>query len=144
MDINESLTPLIECLKLQSIQPLEIHSQRLGSPEGPNPEYQFTIHQASGTDDPLILEDLRSVFRVRYDFTCKSGVVDIYKHMGAFAVFFELVDKDKFTELWKDEALRKIFWERQIQKTLWPYLRQQVSDGMSRLGITPITLPWLM
>ena len=42
-----------------------------------------------------------------------------------------------------DDEIQKFFKEKQLVKTLWPMVRQQVLDGMSRLGLPPIPLPWL-
>ena len=33
---------------------------------------------------------------------------------------------------------------KQLTKTLWPLFRQQVIDGMSRVGLPYVTLPWLI
>ena len=49
-----------------------------------------------------------------------------------FVVAFRLKDRSSFDRLWADEALRTVFVERQIQRTLWPIFRQHVLDGMTR------------
>ena len=59
-------------------------------------------------------------------------------------IAFHVLDVAVADELWKDEELRKVFMENQIQRTLWPLFRQHAHDGMSRLGMSPVPLPWLM
>jgi hypothetical protein len=56
----------------------------------------------------------------------------------------QIIDPAAYGELWADEELRKIFMEKQIQKTIWPLFRQHIHDGMSRLGMSPVTLPWIL
>ena len=52
--------------------------------------------------------------------------------------------KDLFDELWKNEEIMSYFKDKQILKTLWPIVRQQVLDGLSRLSLPPISLPWIV
>ena len=67
-----------------------------------------------------------------------------FRHRADFFLFFELVDAATFWSLWADVELQELFRSRQVSRTLWPFLRQQVLEGMLRLGLQPITLPWLM
>jgi len=68
----------------------------------------------------------------------------LFQHTSIFVLAFEVTDAAAFEELWVDEALRKVFMEKQLQHTMWPIFRQQVLDGMSRLGMRPVALPWIM
>ena len=55
-----------------------------------------------------------------------------------------IIDKEVFDELLKDEEIILYFKDKQILKTLWPIIRQQVLDGLSRLSLPPISLPWIV
>ena len=68
----------------------------------------------------------------------------VFRQVSTFIVAFQAQDAATANELWADEELRKVFMENQLQKTLWPLFRQHVHDGMSRLGMAPVSLPWLL
>ena len=58
--------------------------------------------------------------------------------------YFAVKDEASFDQLWSDEGIRKVFTEKQIQRTMWPIFRPQVLDGTTRLGIPAVVLLWLM
>ena len=68
----------------------------------------------------------------------------IFRQISVFIIGFSITDMPVFEVLWANDELRKVFMEKQIQKTLWPIFRQHAHDGMSRLGMAPVSLPWLM
>jgi len=84
------------------------------------------------------------IFRPRYELSVSFKETHIFKQRSGFILGFAITDMSVFEELWADEEVRKVFMEKQIQKTLWPIFRQHAHDGMCRLGIAPIPLPWLM
>lgn len=61
-----------------------------------------------------------------------------------YAVYFQLKDRKGFFDCWKIDELRKIFIEQQLQKLLWPFLRQLTSDSMNSLNLNSIALPLLL
>ena len=84
------------------------------------------------------------MFRPKYEFTVSFQNTLFFKQVSVFIIGFSVTDIPTFTELWADEELCKVFKEKQIQKTLWPLFRQHVHDGMSRLGMSPVPLPWIL
>jgi hypothetical protein len=142
--LNERLTRLIKSLNLREIQPMQIHSERLGDlPDGI--EVQLSWKQILAKDDPLsTAQPVARVFRPKYEFMVKHGESTIFHQTSIFLLAFEIVDQASFDELWQDESIRKVFLEKQLRRTMWPIFRQHVLDGMSRLAMKPIALPWLM
>ena len=142
--INERFTRLIKSLSLSDIRPMELLSQRLGDLPPQGQEVQMQWNQAFADGDPVEVSPAVRVFRPKYEFSVKLGENDIFHQVSKFVLVFSVTDTTTFKELWTDEELRKIFMEKQIQKTIWPTFRQHVLDGMSRLGMQPIPLPWMM
>ncbi|MFZ4617292.1 MAG: hypothetical protein ACOYM2_14000 [Rectinemataceae bacterium] len=103
------------------------------------------VQQLLGDKNPEKIGDSGLLFRIKFEVSLKTsdgssiGLVAI-----AYAVFFELKDPAAFYKLWEDEQLRSTFQQQQLQKTLWPYLRQFVSESLLRLELPGLTLPWLL
>ncbi len=142
--INERLTRLLQSMKLQDIKPMSLHSDLLGEMPTPNSEINLEWKQAFADGDPVVVNGSTRIFRPRYEVNVSFQGTPIFKQVFVFFIAFQLVDVPTFEELWADEELRKVFRENQIQKTMWPFLRQYVHDGMSRLGINPLPLPWII
>jgi len=51
---------------------------------------------------------------------------------------------DEFQSLWNDSDIKKVFTHNQIIKTIWPLFRQNVIDGLTRLSLPAISLPWIV
>ena len=143
-DINERLTQFLKSLKLLDIKPMSLHSDRLGDMPAPNTEINLEWKQAFADGDPVAVTTETRAFRPRYEITVSFQSAPIFKQVSVFVVAFQLIDVAVFDQLWADEEVRKVFLENQIQKTMWPFIRQLVHDGMSRLGINPLPLPWLL
>lgn len=142
--INERLTQLLSSVTLQDIKPMSIHSDLLGEMPAPNSEIKLGWTQTFADGDPVVVNGEIRIFRPRYEITVSFQGAPIFRQVSVFLLAFHLTDAPTFEELWKDDEVRKVFQENQIQKTMWPLLRQHVHDGMSRLGIHPLPLPWLM
>lgn len=141
---EERFTRLISLLQLREITPMELHSKRLGNPPSHNAEIKLEWKQSLADGDPVTTSPDTRVFRPKYDLSVKYGDDDFFHQTSIFILAFSVKDQVEFDELWADESLRKVFTERQLQRTMWPMFRQHVLDGMSRLGIPPVVLPWLM
>lgn len=142
--INERFSRLIKSMALRDIKPMELHSQRLGDLPPGSKEVRLEWNQALIQDDPVIVSLEIRVFRPKYELSIKQGETELFHQKSIFVLVFSIEDSTVFTELWADESLRKIFMEKQLQRTMWPIFRQHVLDGMSRLGMQAIPLPWLM
>jgi len=142
--VKERFTRLINSLALRDIRPVDLHSERRGDLPPTGEQVQLSWSQAFADGDPLEPEASLRVFRPRYEFFVKQGEAVIFHQTSVFVVACAIVDAGAFDELWADQELRKVFMEKQLLKTLWPLFRQHVQDGMSRLGMSPVPLPWLM
>ncbi len=141
--LNERLTQLIVSLDLQEIVPVELYSARLGEGIAHNEELEMNITLAFADGDPVKNEN-RIVFRPKYEILVQKKSVGIFKHITKFLIVFEIKAISEWERLWPDTELQEIFKSRQINKLLWPLFRQQVIDGMTRVGLQPITLKWIM
>lgn len=142
--MEERFARLIKSLNLREISPVELHSLRLGVLPPGGQELRLEWNQAFADGDPVSPSPEMRVFRPKCEFFVKHGENVLFHHVSKFILAFSLVDAAAFHELWAEEDLRKAFMEKQIQHTLWPIFRQHAHDGMSRLGMQPIPLPWLM
>ncbi len=141
--IQDRFGRLISTLKLQDIRPIDMHSSRRGEIPSPGSELQLVWNQGIVDGDPLFPDEGTAVFRPRYELLVKSAEVDVFQQVSLFVIAFKISDRVLFDSLWADTEIRKMFVQRQLQRTLWPLFRQHVHDGMSRLGMQPVTLPWL-
>jgi hypothetical protein len=137
------LSELIQSLELKQIAPMEMSSRRLGDSPTQGSEIQLEWKQALADGDPVATTSGARVFRPKYDLTVKYGGSPFFQQTSVFIVAFNLKDKNSFDRLWAEEGLREVFIERQIRRTMWPIFRQHVLDGMSRLAMAPVTLPWI-
>jgi hypothetical protein len=143
-DINDRLTSLLHTLEIQDIKPMSIHSDGLGQMPSQGSELKLEWKQLFANGDPLTPMPDTRVFRPKYEFNVSSQSAVIFKQESVFILAFRVLDAATFDKYWADEELRKVFMEKQLQKTMWPLFRQHVHDGMCRLGMAPVPLPWLM
>jgi hypothetical protein len=142
--LNERFGYLIATITLADIRCIAFSSRRLGDPPaGVSDAPSIEISQARGTDDPLHIENAGLLFRTKFDVKVSCGGVLTFVHSSEFHTGFEIKDTTAFEESWKDDEAKAMFFERQLKRTLWPFLREQVQGGMLRLGLAPATLPWI-
>jgi hypothetical protein len=146
-DDQELFIKLIGALQLQNIQILEVHSKRPSIGTAPDPkdgEINISWNQQFADDDPLRHADNIVIFRPKYEVTTTHSGNIYFQAKIIFAVQFSLNNQNDFDQAWCKEQIRKFFYEKQIMKTMWPIVRQQVIDIMSRHSLNPIPLPWLI
>jgi len=144
MSEQELFLKLVSALKLLKIHVMETGTKHLADPEPSGAEFKYKLDQLMGDNDPLPIEANQLVFRIKFEMQCRSGETDIANIMIAFIVLFEKIDEAVFEDLWSQEPLRRIFENQQLKKTLWPYVRQFVTESLQRLELPVITLPWLI
>jgi len=142
--METTFTDLLKTLNLIKIQCLETSTKRLADPV-PGKEFEYTVQQLLGTNNPELLSQNQALFRVQFIVTFQDkdglalGVISI-----AHGVLFEVLDQRAFDQLWNQEPLRDFFNNQQLRKTLWLYVRQFVFEGLARLELPPVTLPWIL
>lgn len=141
---NEDFQKLIASLSLTVIQPTKIEYERHGNPPAENADIQITWKMVYPKEASFKVENnmlqLAPMFEI--SFACNDET--LYSHKSIFLVLLNIKDKKVFESLWANEELQKNFKEKQIRNTLWPIVRQHVLDGMSRLALPPLALPWLL
>lgn len=143
-DINERFTRFLHVVELHEIRPMSLHSEIKGPMPPVGNELRLEWRQSFANDDPIAPTSETRVFRPKYEFVVRFQDAVIFLQISIFVISFKVIDQAAYDEFWADEELRKIFMEKQIQKTMWPLFRQHIHDGMSRLGMSPVTLPWLL
>ena len=144
MNYNQDFIKLVESLKLTKIQVIETQTQRLADPEAGIPELKYKIDHLMGEGDPIPLDPNQLIFHSKVEVYCRSKETDIAHIMIAFVILFEKTNDALFTELWAQPDIKKIFENQQLKKTLWPYVRQFVTESLQRLELPAITLPWMI
>ncbi len=123
---------------------MDLHSERSGESPPQGVEVQLEWKQAYADGDPVDVPPDVKLFRPKYEFMLRHSGNEFFHQTSILVLAFTVTDLAAFDELWADESLRKVFMEKQLQRTMWPIFRQHVLDGMSRLGMQPVPLPWLM
>ncbi len=137
---------LITLLKLQMIQAVQIHAERskFGALNFENKKFNISWNQAFADGDPLTLEDNRLLFRPRYIVDIKLGDEHIFHQQIVYGIAFTVSDIERFKAIWNKQPVKECFQQKQLMKTLWPYIRQQITDSMNRLDLQAVPLPWIV
>jgi hypothetical protein len=138
---------LLTTMKLKNIEFMEITSRKMAigiSPDPAHGDFKFNWNQVFADGDPVFQEDDLICFRPKYEFVLTQNETDIFTASLIVVIQFSLLNKNHFNELWKDEICRQIFLDKQIVRTMWTILRQQIMDCMTRHALHPIPLPWIL
>jgi len=143
-DINERLHRLLSSICLKDIKPMSLHFDRVGDMPNHEAELKLEWNQAFADGDPVKVGEDMLIFRPQ--FTIKVSCSDelIFEHVSKIILAFQILDAIAYSELWADEEVKRAFMESQIRKTMWPFIREYVHDGMSRLALNPVPLPWIL
>lgn len=140
-----SYRDLISIIDLKNIKPLVFSCERLGNIEKHESDIETSISYGCKKDDPVFVENKKMICSPKLEFLLSSSKNNkIFHQISIYELVFEISDFDKFLQLWGDEKLRDIFMQQQIKKTVWPFFRQNIIDGLTRLCLPPISLPWVM
>lgn len=143
--MKEKFQQLIRLLQLIDIRFMDSHETVLCMPHNLNFENEIAIEsgQAFAKEDPVITEDL-IYFRVKYVFKFSSEKKQYFKTEYVIMISFKSENIQKVSELLKDEELKKIFVEKQLNRTLWTILRGTIMDAFNRHSLPPVQLPWIV
>lgn len=141
---TENFQNLVKSLSLSVIQPQKIEFERLGEIPAGETNIQISWKMIYPRDVPYKIDD--NVLKVSplFEITLACKNEPVYSHKSFFVLLMNIIDNETFGSLWKNEEIQKFFREKQILKTLWPIVRQQVLDGLSRLSLPAVSLPWLI
>ena len=137
---------LISGVQPLQIQPVSIHSEKntFGAITPGNQEFNLSWSQAFAEDDPMMAGENQMMIRPRYEFKATIGGEPLFSHTSVFGILFGIQNREAVEKALESATVKNAFFEKQIMKTMWPILRQQVLDGMSRLGLPAIPLPWIV
>lgn len=141
---NEDFQKLTASLSLTVIQPTKVEYERLGNPPPENANIQINWKMIYPKDESFKVENNVLQLAPMFEISVVCNGETLYSHKSIFIVLLTIKDKEIFESLWANDELQKTFKEKQIRNTLWPIVRQHVLDGMSRLSLPPLALPWLL
>lgn len=142
---KELFTNFISTISISTIQPTKIDVECLGEiPVGEEASLQISWKMMYPKEEPFKIVNNIIQLAPMFDISISYKNQIIYTHKSIFQILITITEKGKFDELWADEEIRTYFKDKQILKTLWPIVRQQVLDGLSRLSLPPISLPWII
>ena len=137
-------TKFIQSISLSTIQPTKIDIECSGEiPRGEVP-LQISWRMMYPNNESYRIVDNIFQLAPMFDISISYENQVVYSHKAIFQIVMIINDKKIFDELWKKEEIMSYFKDNQILKTLWPIVRQQVLDGLSRLSLPPISLPWIV
>lgn len=143
--MKEKFQKLIKLLQLFDVRFMDSHESVLCLPDNLALGKEIAIEsgQAFAKEDPVVKED-SVVFRVKYMFTFSCEGIAYFRTEYIIMISFKSDDVQKVSELLKDEELKKIFVEKQINRTLWTILRGTIMDAFNRHSLPPVQLPWIV
>ena len=138
---NNTYKSLIKTLDLSVIQPLKVEYERKTEifPTDKNINVHWTMKFPEQPQE--IIDDKLLQFYPMFEVELSSNEKNFYLHRTIIGISFEIKDFDKFDKIWNDKDIQEFFRNKQVFKLVWPFFRQQVCDGMSRVGLPPVTLP---
>lgn len=140
---NEDFQNFIKSISIDYIQPTSISFERFDSFPQENTDIQINWKMSYPEKPYTFIDDKFSMlpmFEIAFVYDNKV----IFSNKSIFIVMLSIKNKDEFERYWSMEEIRKTFKDKQIRNTLWPIVRQQVLDGLSRLSLPPVALPWLL
>ena len=142
---NELFKKFINTISISTIQPTKISVECLGEiPVKEETPLQISWKMMYPKEESFkIVENILQLYPL-FDISLSFNNLIIYSHKSIFQILVTIKDKEEFKKLWKNEEISTYFKDKQILKTLWPIVRQQVLDGLSRLSLPPISLPWIV
>lgn len=80
---------------------------------------------------------------ITYVIKLFEGRKKIFEQETTYRISLDITDKDQVKEILSNEKIRRFFLGKQLMKVTWPFLRQEFHDNCARVGIRPLTLPFL-
>lgn len=140
---NDNFLEFMKSISINYIQPISISFERFGNL--PKETIDVRINwKMSYPEEPITIKDNNFSIPPMFEINFIYNNTIVYSHKSIFVVMISIKNQKIFEKLWSIETIQKTFKEKQIRNTLWPIVRQQVLDGLSRLSLPPISLPWIM
>ncbi|MCI6545488.1 MAG: hypothetical protein MR494_03685 [Spirochaetia bacterium] len=140
--MNENFKKLIGLLELKDIKLIDSHETVLSYPIQDDKEISIHGEQLFPKDDPKNTDDVL-IFRPKYVFSFSIEDTVFYKCEYIFLVSFSYKDLSKIQKLLEDKETKDLFFDKQINRTLWSIVRGVVMDGFNKHSLKPIILPWI-
>jgi len=135
---------LLEALTIETIQPMKLSSERIGDLPSGGCEIQLEYRQAFADGDPIRDPAGKLVFRMKCELIVLCEKKAVFSHETTCIIIASVKDETAYEKTWADLETRTLFLDLQIKKTIWPFFREHVHSAMSRLGMPPVVLPWIL
>jgi hypothetical protein len=139
-----AFTELLEALTIETIQPMKLSSERVGDFPSGKCKIELEYKQAFADGDPVRDPAGKLAFRMKCGLTVTCEKKTVFTHETTVIIIAVLHDESAFAKAWSDPEVRALFLDLQIKKTMWPFFREHVHSAMSRLGMPPVVLPWIL
>ncbi|TAH54413.1 MAG: hypothetical protein EWM51_06885 [Treponema sp.] len=140
----EKFTALLNSLSIETIQPMKLASERVGDLPSGECEVKLEYRQAFADGDPIRDPAGKLVFRMKCELIASCEKTPFFTHETTCIIIASVKDETVFAQAWADLETRTLFLDLQIKKTMWPFFREHVHSAMSRLGMPPVVLPWIL
>ncbi|MBD5412079.1 MAG: hypothetical protein HDR51_04935 [Treponema sp.] len=143
---NENFSQLIKLLNIENIQIIDTHESVFDNPKIPDgTEINIETARRFNKEDPRIDKNTKTIeFHLKYTFTFSIEETKYFLAEYIILISFTVLDMDTFLELFADPELKKMFMEKQLNRTLWSILRGTVLDAFNRHSLPPVSLPWIV
>ena len=83
------------------------------------------------------------VSKIKYIYSFEKDEKIFFKCEYVVVVSFECKDTKAALSLLDDEDVKKYFYDKQINRTLWSIFRGVITDACTKHSLLPIVLPWI-
>ncbi len=132
----------LKSFELVGIDPFFLSSRKIQA-EKADTKIEINWQQSLADGDPEQLEEQILLFRFKVEAIAVQEDSPFFQQTSEFALKFKANDFGLYESVMANPVLKKSFLHNQLTMTIWPIFRQQTLDGMSRVGLKTITLPWL-
>ncbi|SHL34504.1 hypothetical protein [Fibrobacter sp. UWEL] len=148
--MSKNSDKLLKLLEINDVRFIDSHESLLSMDgwSGEDDKVNLNNSVAVARDDPERRGEF-FVVHARYEMTFsekqKDGEEskDFFKAVYILEVVFKSKKPEEVLKLLEDEELKKFFFKKQLNHTLWPILRARIMNAFSNHSLKPLVLPWL-
>ena len=134
----------LKTIDLFSIQPIKVNYERKVKSFLKDRKIHIESSMVFPEKKYNLIEDKVLEIQPYFEISILDDKKVLYSHNTTVEIDFQIIDFPSFSKYWENDDIKTLFFKKQIKKLIWPILRQQVLDGMSRVGLPSVTLPFMM
>ncbi len=141
---------LFKVLEIKEVRFIDSHESLLSMDgwSGDDNKVNLNNSVAVARDDPERRGEL-FVVHTRYEMVFSEKQENseedkvFFKAVYILELTYESKKPEEVLELFEDEKLKKIFFNKQLNHDLWPILRSRIMSAFSNHSLKPVVLPWI-